>query len=136
QAGTDLRASGGGTMGSRSLQMAGSAVWRASEAAWETARRIVAQHLEAATEDVVRFDDGRLGVAGVPDSAMTIFEVAVLSQGPSNLPPGEEPGLAAEERYVQEQATVPFGTHVSVVEVDTETGDVRETGRASGRDRA
>lgn len=125
QADTDLVASGGGTMGSRSLQMAGSAVLRASEAAWEKARRIVAHHLEAATEDVVRFDDGRLGVAGVPDSAMTIFEVAVLSQDPSNLPPGEEPGLAAEERYVQEQATVPFGTHVSVVEVDTETGDVR-----------
>src|SRR5690606_2497098 len=36
----------------------------------------------------------------------------------------EEPGLTADDTWVQEQATVPFGTHVSVVEIDTETGDV------------
>ncbi|HEX2154945.1 MAG TPA: xanthine dehydrogenase family protein molybdopterin-binding subunit [Acidimicrobiia bacterium] len=125
QGDTDFVVRGGGTMGSRSLQMSGSAILRSSQAVWEKARRIVAHHREAALEDVVQFDDGRLGVAGVPDSAMTLFQVATLAEDPANLPPDEEPGLSAEDRWAQEEATVPFGTHVSVVEVDTETGDVR-----------
>lgn len=124
QGDTDFVVRGGGTMGSRSLQMAGSAVLRASEAVWEKARRIFAHHHEAAPEDVVRLPDGYLGIAGVPSSEMTLFQVAALAEDPANLPPDEEPGLTADDTWVQEQATVPFGTHVSVVEIDTETGDV------------
>ncbi|HSJ35500.1 MAG TPA: xanthine dehydrogenase family protein molybdopterin-binding subunit [Acidimicrobiia bacterium] len=125
QGDTDLIASGGGTMGSRSFQMAGTAVRNSAEAVWEKARRLVAHLREASIEDVVAFDEGRIGVAGVPDSALTLFEVAQLAADPTNLLPDEEPGLEAEDRWVQEHATVPFGTHLSVVEVDTETGDVR-----------
>lgn len=125
QADTDLVASGGGTMGSRSFQMAGTSVLNSAEAVWEKARRLVAHAREASTDDVVAFEDGRIGVAGVPDSAMDMFEIARLAADPSNLPPDEEPGLMAEDRWVQENATVPFGTHLSVVEVDTETGEVR-----------
>lgn len=126
QGDTDYVVTGGGTMGSRSMQMAGTAVMRASEAVIEKARRIVAHHREAAVEDVIRMDGGRIGVAGVPDSAMTLFEVArLIAEDPTALPPEEEPGLSAEDRWVQDEATVPFGTHVSVVEVDTESGDVR-----------
>jgi carbon-monoxide dehydrogenase large subunit len=132
QGDTDHIASGGGTMGSRSMQMAGTAVTRASEAVVEKARRIVARHREAALEDVVRFDGGRVGVAGVPDSAMTLFDIArLVAEDPSALPPDEESGLAAEDRWVQEEATVPFGTHVSVVEIDTDTGDVRVLGHVA-----
>lgn len=125
QADTDFVASGGGTMGSRSFQMAGTSVLNSAEAVWEKARRLVAHLREASIDDVVAFDDGRLGVAGVPDSAMDLFEIARLAIDPSNLPPEVEPGLEAEDRWVQENATVPFGTHLSVVEVDIETGDVR-----------
>lgn len=125
QGDTDVVGSGGGTMGSRSMQMAGSAVMRSSEAVREKARRIVAHMWEAAVEDVVAFDGGRLGVAGMPDRSVSLFEVARLALEPDNLPPGDNPGLAAEDRWSQEEATVPFGTHISVVEVDTETGDVR-----------
>ena len=124
QGDTQLVASGGGTMGSRSLQMSGTSVLMAAEAAWEKARRIVAYHQEAAVEDVVRFEDGRIGVAGVPDTALTLFEVAALAADGANLPPGEEPGLVGEERWEQAEATVPFGAHVSVVEVDLDTGEV------------
>ena len=124
QGDTDTIASGGGTMGSRSMQMAGSAIMRSSEAVVEKARRIVAHLSEAAVADIVVFDDGRIGVAGVPDSGRSIFDVARLAADPANLPADEEPGLGAEDRWAQEEATVPFGTHVSVVEVDTETGDV------------
>lgn len=116
--------SGGGTMGSRSMQMAGSAVLRSADTVFEKARRIVAHNTEAALEDIVRFDDGRIGVAGLPDSGLTIFQIAVLAMDPANLAEGDEPGLGAEDRWVQAEATVPFGTHISVVEVDIETGDV------------
>ncbi len=124
QADTDRIVRGGGTMGSRSMQMAGSAITRAGESVIEKARQIVAHAAEARLEDVVQFDDGRIGVTGVPDTGRTLGEIAELASDPANLPPDMEPGLDADDIWVQEHATVPFGTHVSVVEVDTETGDV------------
>ncbi len=125
QGDSDLVARGGGTMGSRSLQLGGVAVLEASEEVLEKARRIVAHALEAAVDDVVLFDDGRLGIAGVPDTALTWGEVAALAADADNLPEGVEPGLSAATTIEQQEATFPFGTHVSVAEVDTVTGDVR-----------
>ncbi len=116
---------GEGTAGSRSLQVGGSAVLRASEALEEKARRLAAHLLEAAPEDVVRFDDGCYGVAGAPDTALTLAELASVSADPSRLPEGLEPGLAAQADFEMDGSTFPFGTHVSVVEVDVETGRVR-----------
>jgi aerobic carbon-monoxide dehydrogenase large subunit len=125
QADTDRITRGGGTMGSRSLQMAGSAIKRASDAIVEKACLIVAHAAEARPEDVVQFDDGRIGVTGVPDTGRTLGEIARIASDPANLPADMTPGLDIDDTWVQEHATVPFGTHVSVVEVDTETGDVR-----------
>lgn len=115
----------GGTMGSRSLQISGSAVLGAGENALEKAREIFAHNAEASLEDVVQFDDGTIGVVGVPTSAMTLAEIAALATDPSNLPDGMEPGLRGELTFDQAHPTFPFGTHLSVVEVDTETGDVK-----------
>lgn len=125
QGDTDLVARGGGTMGSRSLQLGGTAVLEAGEEVVDKAKKIVAHLREAALDDVVVFDDGRVGVAGVPDSALTWGEIARLAADPAHLPPGMEPGLTAQTTISQEEATFPFGTHVSVAEVDTVTGDVR-----------
>lgn len=124
QADTDATVRGGGTMGSRSLQMAGSAIHRSSESVLDKARRLVAHLTEAAIEDVVRFDDGRIGVKGVPGSGMTWAQIARAATDAHRLPEGMEPGMRADDTYTQEHASVPFGTHVAVVEVDTETGDV------------
>ncbi len=125
QGDTDVIATGGGTMGSRSLQIAGTAVHGAGEKVLVKARTIFAHHVEASIDDIVQFDDGRIGVAGVPASAMTLGEIAAIASEPSNLPDGMEPGLRGEETWAQKEATFPFGTHLSVVEVDTETGAVR-----------
>ena len=125
QGDTDVIVRGGGTMGSRSMQMAGTALLRAGQSVVEKARAIVAHHAEADIDDVVQFDDGRIGVAGVPDTGRTLAEVAVLAADPSMLPADTEPGLDAEDIWVQEEASFAFGTHISVAEVDTETGDVR-----------
>ena len=125
QADTALIERGGGTMGSRSLQMAGSAIHRSSEGLLDKARTLVAHLNEASVDDVVLFGDGRLGVAGVPDTGYSWAQLAVLSADPANLPEGMDPGLRVEYTYDQEHSSVPFGTHVSVAEVDTETGEVR-----------
>ena len=125
QGDTEKIAHSGGTMGSRSLQIAGSAVLEAGEKALHKARSVYAIHSEAPFDDVVQFDDGQIGVVGVPSSTMSLGELATIASEPSNLPDEMEPGLRGEGMWEQEEATFPFGTHLSIVEVDTETGDIR-----------
>ncbi|MGQ0669636.1 MAG: xanthine dehydrogenase family protein molybdopterin-binding subunit [Actinomycetota bacterium] len=122
---TGLVPKGEGTYGSRSLQVGGSAVWRASEEVLEKARRLAAHLLEAAVEDVVPMENGRIGVAGAPESALTWAELARGAADPARLPTGMEPGLSASVAFTQRDFTFPFGAHVAVVEVDIETGDAR-----------
>jgi carbon-monoxide dehydrogenase large subunit len=118
---------GQGTMGSRSLQLGGTAVVLAARRVLEKARRVAAHLLEVDPEDVEPVEGGRgLAVRGAPDTAVPWNEVAAAALDPSVLPAGEEPGLAAwsDFRYEGEGPTntFPFGCHVAVVEVDTETG--------------
>jgi carbon-monoxide dehydrogenase large subunit len=121
---TALLRDGHGTMGSRSLQVGGSAALRAAEAVVEKARLVAAHLLEASVEDV-EVRDGGLGVVGAPARTLTWAEVARAAADPRSLPDGVEPGLRAEAEYEMEDNTFPFGAHVAVVEVDTGTGDVR-----------
>jgi carbon-monoxide dehydrogenase large subunit len=116
---------GNGTYGSRSLQIAGSSVFEAGQTVLEEATRIAARALEVAVEDVRVTDDGRLGVAGAPAVSMTWAEIAHLANDGPGRPDGAGRGLAAETRRFQRDFTYPFGAHVAIVEVDTETGDVR-----------
>jgi carbon-monoxide dehydrogenase large subunit len=104
---------GDGTYGSRSLQMGGSAVRGACVALVEKAREEAARRLEAGVDDIVRFDDGRFGVSGVPGTALSWGELASTAE------------LVAEEDFVQADQTYPFGCHVAVAEVDVETGEAR-----------
>lgn len=125
QGDTDSISHSGGTMASRSLQIAGSAILGAGERALHKAREVFAFHAEAALDDVIQFEDGAIGVVGVPTSAMTLAEIAEVASDPGNLPEDMEPGLRGEHMWEQDEATFPFGTHISLVEVDTETGDVQ-----------
>jgi carbon-monoxide dehydrogenase large subunit len=109
---------GGGTGGSRSLQLGGTAVARAAEAVLERAKDIAGRLLEADPADVVVTDDGRLGVVGVPARAYTWAEIATAA-----VADGGDP-LAVGLDTNQAGATFPFGAHVAVVEVDSETGHV------------
>ncbi|MFM8305126.1 MAG: xanthine dehydrogenase family protein molybdopterin-binding subunit, partial [Actinomycetota bacterium] len=117
QSDTALIPRGGGTGGSRSLQLGGSAVDKATDAVLDRARAIAARLLEAAPEDIVVSETGGLGVAGVPTSALewSAIAQAAIEDG--------DPLLAALD-FEQDGATFPFGTHIAVVEVDTETGSV------------
>ncbi len=121
---TDRVAEGSGTFGSRSLQIGGSAVWGATEAVVETARQVAAELLEAAPADVVLdVDRGAFHVAGTPAVARTWAEVGAAGDisGPLGEGPTGQP-IEASLLYASEAATFPFGAHVAVVEVDTETG--------------
>jgi aerobic carbon-monoxide dehydrogenase large subunit len=109
---------GGGTGGSRSLQVGGSAVQGASELVLRRAKELAAARLEAAVEDLEVTDDGRIGVAGVPNAALSWADLARAAAE-------EDDPLTAFTDFQPEGATYPFGAHVSVVEVDTETGFVR-----------
>jgi carbon-monoxide dehydrogenase large subunit len=122
QSDTKLVARGMGTMGSRSLQVGGSAVINATREVLEKAKKIAAHELEASEEDIEVVPGKGLGVAGSPGTALSWAQLAALAENP---PEGIEPGLNAENDFTTPDATFPFGTHVSVVEVDTETGDVR-----------
>ncbi|MGQ0802420.1 MAG: xanthine dehydrogenase family protein molybdopterin-binding subunit [Actinomycetota bacterium] len=115
---------GTGTMGSRSLQTAGSALYRASEGVLEKAKRLAAHLLEANVDDIVVHEGGTVGVTGVPATALEWAELARAAHDDGRRPGDMEPGLASELDFNQGEATYPFGAHVAVVEVDTETGRV------------
>jgi len=115
---TDLVPQGGGTMGSRSLQLGGTAVFVAAGELVEQARKHAARLLEANEEDVV-FDKAAAAfhVAGTPAVAKSWADLstALVADG----------GLVQETDYASQGPTFPFGAHVAVVEVDTETGQVK-----------
>jgi carbon-monoxide dehydrogenase large subunit len=111
---TDEVRSGGLTVGSRSVQLAGAAIAAAAAKLVDEARQRAADRMEAAAADVVLDDDsGRFHVAGTPARAL----------GWADLVDDGAP-LAAESDYTATMPTFPFGAHVAVVEVDTETGAV------------
>jgi carbon-monoxide dehydrogenase large subunit len=116
QSDTDLVPRGAGTMGSRSLQTAGSAVYKASEEVLEQARKLAAQLLEANEADIVK-GDGGLQVAGVPARAVSWEDLAAAAKN-------DGVALMHELDFSEGDSTFPFGAHISVVEVDSETGGV------------
>ncbi|MEX1105398.1 MAG: xanthine dehydrogenase family protein molybdopterin-binding subunit [Ilumatobacteraceae bacterium] len=119
---TDLVPLGDGTMGSRSLQQGGNAVFLAAADLVDTARKVAAKMLEADEADVVLDkDSGSFHVAGAPAIGKSWAELAVAAKADPELPEG----LAHAAFYAVSGATFPFGAHVAVVEVDTETGQVK-----------
>ncbi|MGH3624769.1 MAG: xanthine dehydrogenase family protein molybdopterin-binding subunit, partial [Sciscionella sp.] len=115
---------GGGTGGSRSLQIGGNATGKAADVVFDRAKRLAAELLEASEDDiVVHHDAGGLGVAGVPDTVLSWPYLVEAANG--KVANGDGEPLSAEVDFEQEGATFPFGAHLSVVEVDTETGWVR-----------
>jgi carbon-monoxide dehydrogenase large subunit len=115
---TDLVPVGGGTMGSRSLQLGGAAVQKASRELIEQAKKHAARLLEANEADVVfDRDHGAFHVAGTPAVAKTWADVALAQQ--------DDGGLSQYTTFPSAGPTFPFGSHVAVVEVDVETGQVR-----------
>ena len=110
---------GKGTYGSRSLQLGGSAVFERSNEVVARARSLAAHALEVDEADVVLGEAG-FHPAGAPDRALSWSKVAGLASSD-----GDGSTLVAQGMFREHGSTFPFGAHVSVVEVDLQTGDVR-----------
>jgi aerobic carbon-monoxide dehydrogenase large subunit len=124
QSDTALVPRGMGTMGSRSLQIGGTAIYKTSELVVEKAKRLAAHLLEADVADIVVHEGEGVGAAGAPATALSWGELAMAAGDPARRPADFEEGLRAELDFNQGEATYPFGAHIAVVEVDTETGRV------------
>jgi aerobic carbon-monoxide dehydrogenase large subunit len=114
---------GYGTYGSRSAAVGATAVYQALQRIKDKARRLGAHMLEADVEDVV-FEDGKAFVKGSPQTAKTIQEIAGAAAVGADLPEGMEPFLDDTAYFDPPNCTFPFGTHIAVVEVDGDTGEV------------
>lgn len=113
-----------GTFGSRSASVGGIAVYNGVQAIKDKVRKIAAHLLEAAEEDVV-YEDGKAFVKGSPQSAKSFADVALAAYLAHNYPPDLEPGLDVTNFYDPSNFTFPFGTHLCLVEVDGQTGQVQ-----------
>ena len=115
---TEEVARGSGTLGSRSLQAGGSAIYEASQVVLEKGKQLAASLLEASADDIV-VGEGALQVAGVPAKSISWADLATAA-----VEQEIEGGLAHELDFDGTDATYPFGSHVAVVEIDRETGHV------------
>ncbi|HEY8874615.1 MAG TPA: xanthine dehydrogenase family protein molybdopterin-binding subunit [Stellaceae bacterium] len=120
---SDLVTMGIGTFGSRSAQLAGSAIVTAADRLIDKGQRIAAHMMEAAPGDIA-FAGGRFTIAGT-DRSVGIDEVARRSFQAAQLPGDIEAGFTERSNFgPADAATFPSGAHVCEVEIDRETGDV------------
>lgn len=141
-----------GTFGSRGMAVGGTAVYVALEKLKDKAQKIAAHLLQSDAESVA-FSEGRFSKSKAKAAAassevpepvvpagqapagalpepeidgkhITIQEIALAAHIARDLPPDMEPGLSATYFFEPKNFTFPFGTHICVVEIDRETGDV------------
>jgi carbon-monoxide dehydrogenase large subunit len=117
---TDRVPTGEGTVGSRSMVIGGTAIYRTVDRLIEAGRSMAGQVLEAADSDI-EFDSGSYRIAGT-DRSVSLLEVAQASFDDAKRPDGVQSGLASSENFAPEEGTFPNGCHVCEVEVDPETG--------------
>ncbi len=123
QGDSDQLVTGGGTGGSRSVMLSGTAIAQASEKVIANGKQIAAQVLEASAGDI-EFNGGRFTVAGT-DHAIDIMTLAERLRGGLTLPEGVPTTLDVTHVTEQIAGTYPNGVHVAEVEIDPDTGLTR-----------
>jgi aerobic carbon-monoxide dehydrogenase large subunit len=116
---------GSGSFASRSIVVTGGALVLAARRLREKIEKIAGHMLEASPADLT-IEGGKIEVRGAPGRALTVLDVARLAYRPAGgtLPEGVDPALETTQYYDPPPATFSNGTHVAVVDVDTETGQV------------
>ena len=114
---------GKGTMGSRGLAVGGAALMASLKKIEAKAKAIAAHILEASIDDI-EVEGGKYRVKGVPDTGVTLSDIAAMAYS-DNLPKDMEGGLDTTDFFRPSGTTFPFGTHIAVVEVFPETGEVK-----------
>lgn len=115
---------GWGTYGSRTTAVGGNAVAVAADRVIEKARKIAAHMLEVAPEDVT-FEGGTFAIKGMPGRSATFQDVVLQAHVAWNLPKEVEPGMEGTAFFDPVNFTYPFGTHIAIVDIDSETGEVK-----------
>ncbi|MBS1811160.1 MAG: molybdopterin-dependent oxidoreductase [Acidobacteria bacterium] len=111
-----------GTFGSRGLAVGGAALVCATEKVVKKAKALAA-HLLGTGADSLSFENGKF--VGAPDDrTLTIQEVALAAHTAASIPEDFEPGLSAQHFFEPKNFTYPSGTHICVVELDKDTGDI------------
>ncbi len=134
-----------GTFGSRGLAVGGVAVYMAIQKLKDKAGKIAAHVLQC---EKASFVDGKFCASGsggevrepvvpvgqapaaaLPESqsggkTLTMQDIAMEAHVAKNLPADVEPGLSATAFYEPKNFTFPFGTHIAVVDIDTDTGEI------------
>ena len=116
---TDDLPTGTGTYASRSVAVGGGVLLGCARDVLGEATRVAADHLEVAPEDVT-FEDGTFAVRGAPDRSVSLATVARRAHAGSD----GSPALSAERVEEPEGLAYAFGTHVAVVEVDPDSGEI------------
>src|SRR4051794_38235002 len=111
-----------GTFGSRSQAVGGTALLMAGAKVKSKMAKFAAALFEAHEDDLV-FENGTISVKGSPASAKPFAAVASYAYVPVPLPEGLEPGLSDEAFFEPTNNTYPFGCHISMLEIDRETGE-------------
>jgi aerobic carbon-monoxide dehydrogenase large subunit len=122
---TSVGPRGIGTMGSRSLQLGGSALREAAREVRDQLLQAAAEMLEVSIDDLV-LESGRIGPAGVPSRAVEIRDlvksyVESQSQDEASSTAAVE-GLEATVQFQADGESFPFGTTIAVVAIDRDTG--------------
>src|SRR6516164_6685041 len=114
---------GHGTFNSRSMPVGGSAVHVCAGRVVEKAKKIAAQMMEVAAEDLA-YDGGSFVIPGTGVAPLAFAKVARMAYLGHVLPDGMEPGLDETLFYDPTGMGAPSGVHMAYVEVDPDTGMV------------
>jgi carbon-monoxide dehydrogenase large subunit len=111
-----------GTFGSRATAVGGTAVYLCLQEIREKARKFAAALLDTEPDDVEI--QGVSYRSFAKEASVPFSSIAMAAYTAKVLPPGESPGLESTKFFEPSNFTFPFGTHVAVVEVDAETGEI------------
>jgi carbon-monoxide dehydrogenase large subunit len=112
---------GAGTFASRGAVVAGNAIHAAAQSVRQKILRAAGEHFECAEEDIV-IEHGRAAIAGVPERAIRLGELAVKANPLRGaVQPGTEPGLEATSYFGPPRGATANGAHAMIIEVDPDT---------------
>ena len=116
---------GVGTFASRGAVVAGSAAHEAAVMVRHKILKVAADRFECAETDL-ELNDGKVAIAGVPGSAILLGDLARFANPLRGaVRPGTQPGLEATAYFGPERGATASGAHAMVVEVDSETLEIR-----------
>ena len=113
-----------GTFGSRATAVGGTAVYKSLQKVKEKMACIAAHIVESDPERMV-FADGKISAKESAKKSIAFGQAVSAAYVAKTLPAEMEPGLEATTFFEPSNFTYPFGTHICVVEIDAETGDVK-----------